>query len=98
MFLQMIDLVVELRYAPSPLVILTGAQRSGGTCGSVALPWECFFDGGTMGFGPPKLMKATAFQQPLSLEAPPSPPVIPTRAQRSGEICVPSLEMFSTGA
>jgi hypothetical protein len=29
--------------APSlPLVIPTEAQRSGGTCGSAALPWKCF--------------------------------------------------------
>ena len=28
--------------ASLPLVIPTGAQRSGGTCGSAALPWKCF--------------------------------------------------------
>jgi hypothetical protein len=31
--------------AISPLVIPTGAQRSGGTCGSAVLAWKCFFAG-----------------------------------------------------
>ncbi len=32
-----------------PLVIPTGAQRSGGTCGSAVLCWKCVFDRGIMG-------------------------------------------------
>jgi hypothetical protein len=39
-----------------PLVIPTGAQRSGGTCGSAVPSWECFSTGakrsGTCGFSP----------------------------------------------
>jgi hypothetical protein len=39
------------------LVIPTGAQRSGGTCGSAALSWECFSTEESWAFGPPKVMK-----------------------------------------
>jgi hypothetical protein len=45
----------------SPLVIPTGAQRSGGTCGSAALSWKCFSTEESWAFGqalgPPKVMK-----------------------------------------
>jgi hypothetical protein len=43
--------------SPFPLVIPTGAQRSGGTCGSVALPWKCFSTEESRSFGPPEVMK-----------------------------------------
>ena len=60
-----------------PLVIPTGAQRSGGTCGSAALSWKCFSTEESWAFGQPKVMKnGSCFS-----EAPPSP--LSSRPERS---------------
>jgi hypothetical protein len=50
----------EKRFLEAPsllLVIPTGAQRSGGTCGSPALSWKCFSTEDLWAFGPLKRMK-----------------------------------------
>src|SRR5580658_605115 len=75
------------------LVIPTGAQRSGGTCGSAALSWECFSTEESWAFGPPKVMKNGS----CFLEAPPLPLVIPSAAQwRDLRFGGTFLGMFST--
>ena len=53
-----------------------------------------FFDRGIMGFGPPKVMKNGSCSATTLPGSTALPFVISTGAQRSGEICGPSLGMF----
>jgi hypothetical protein len=57
----------------------------------------CFSTGEVMGFGPPKVMKNGSYSATSLSGRAPLPFVISTGAQRSGEICGPSWECFSTG-
>jgi hypothetical protein len=77
--------------ATSPLVIPTGAQRSGGTCGSGAPFLEVFFDRGIRAFGPPKVTKSSPRSATTLPGCTALPFVISTEAKRSGEICVQRL-------
>jgi hypothetical protein len=68
--------ISPLRYAP---VEMTNLLYKTELSSRPEESWAC---------GPPKLMKTTSIQQLRSLEAPSSPFVISTEAQRSGEISV----------
>jgi hypothetical protein len=82
-----------------PFVIPTGAQRSGGTCGSAPLSWKCFSTEESWAFSPPKAMK-NRFSSATTLSGRATLPfVISTEAKRSGEISVwmlPLGNVFST--
>ena len=65
----------------------TGAQRSGGTCGSAVLSWKCFSTEESWAFGLPKVMKNGSYSATTLPGSTALPFVISTEAQRSGEIC-----------
>jgi hypothetical protein len=70
-----------LEALPLPLVIPTGAQRSGRTCGSAALSWKCFSTDESWAYGPPQGDETAFVQQRLCLEALTSP--LSSRPERS---------------